>query len=69
MPRTEDEDKERWREPCQARAVKVGDGKMVVDIALPKEHMTEVMTAVQTMQQQMMMQMQQQEQPTMPTNK
>ena len=36
-------------------AGKTGNGKMVVDIALPKEHLTEIMTAVQMMQQQMMM--------------
>jgi len=42
-----------------ALAGKVGNGKMVVDIALPKEHLTELMTAVQMMQQQMKMMMQQ----------
>jgi hypothetical protein len=42
-----------------ALAGKVGNGKIVVDIALPKEHLTEMMTAVQTMQQQMKMMMQQ----------
>jgi hypothetical protein len=36
-------------------AGKAGNGKMVVDIALPKEHLTEMMTAVQMMQQQINM--------------
>jgi hypothetical protein len=40
-------------------AGKAGNGKMVVDIALPKEHLTEIMAAFQTMQQKMMMQQQQ----------
>lgn len=42
-----------------AIAGKAGNGKMVVDIALPKEHLTEIMTAFITMQQKMMMQQQQ----------
>ncbi len=40
-------------------AGKVGNGKMVVDIALPKEHLKEMMTAILMMQQQMKMMMQQ----------
>ncbi len=40
-------------------AGKAGNGKMVVDIALPKEHLTEIMTAFTTMQQQMIRQKQQ----------
>jgi len=39
-----------------AIAGKAGNGKLVVDIALPKEHLTEMMTAFITMQQKMMMQ-------------
>jgi len=42
-----------------ALAGKAGNGKMVVDIALPKEHLKEITTAVLTMQQQMKMMMQQ----------
>jgi len=42
-----------------ALAGKVGNGKMVVDIALPKEHLKEMMTAVLMMQQQMKLMMQQ----------
>jgi hypothetical protein len=42
-----------------ALAGKIGNGKMVVDIALPKEHLTEMMTAVLMMQQQWKMMMQQ----------
>jgi hypothetical protein len=38
---------------------KVGNGKMAVDIAVPKEHLKEMMTAVQMMQQQLKMTMQQ----------
>ncbi len=41
----------------------INNGKMVVDIALPKQHLTEIMTAVQMMQQQMMQKMMQ-EQPS-----
>jgi hypothetical protein len=40
-------------------AGKIGNGKMVVDLALPKEHVKEIMTAVIMMQQQMNMMMQQ----------
>jgi hypothetical protein len=40
-------------------AGKVGNGKMVVDLALPKEHLKEMMTAFLMMQQQMKMMMQQ----------
>lgn len=36
-----------------------GDGKLVVDIAIPKEHLTEIMGAFMMMQQQQMQQMQQ----------
>ena len=36
-------------------AGKPGNGKMVVDIALPKEHLTEITKAFQTLQQQKMM--------------
>ncbi|MCH8119146.1 MAG: hypothetical protein IIC00_05390, partial [Planctomycetes bacterium] len=39
-------------------AGKAGNGKMVVNIALPKEHLTEIMAAFQTMQQQIMQQKQ-----------
>jgi hypothetical protein len=42
-----------------ALAGKAGNGKMVVDIALPKEHLKEMMTAVLMMQQQMKMMIQQ----------
>jgi hypothetical protein len=42
-----------------ALAGKAGNGKMVVDLALPKEHLKEMMTAVLMMQQQMKMMMQQ----------
>jgi len=42
-----------------ALAGKAGNGKMVVDIALPKEHLKEMMTAVLMMQQQMKMMMMQ----------
>jgi len=38
-----------------AIAGKAGNGKLVADIALPKEHLTEMMTAFITMQQQKMM--------------
>jgi hypothetical protein len=38
---------------------KAGDGKLVVDIAVPKEHLTEIMGAFIMMQQQQMQQMQQ----------
>ena len=41
-------------------AGKIGNGRMAVQIALPKEHLTEIMTAVMMMQQQMMQQMQEQ---------
>jgi len=44
-----------------AFAGKVGGGKLTVDIALPKEHLMEITTALQMMQQKMM---QMQEQPT-----
>ena len=37
-------------------AGKAGDGKMVVDIAVPKEHLTEIMGAFMMMQQQQMQQ-------------
>jgi hypothetical protein len=40
-------------------AGRVGNGKIVVDLALPKEHLKEMMTAVLMMQQQMQMMMQQ----------
>lgn len=51
-----------------ALAGKVGDGKMIVDIALPKEHLTEIMTAIQMMMQKMMQQqMQQKPMPQQPT--
>ena len=40
-------------------AGKAGNGKMVVDIALPKEHLTEMMAAFQIMMQQQIMQQQQ----------
>jgi hypothetical protein len=40
-------------------AGKIGNGKMVVDLALPKEHVKEIMTAVIMMQQQMNIMMQQ----------
>ena len=36
-----------------------GEGKLVVDIAIPKEHLTEIMGAFMMMQQQQMQQMQQ----------
>ena len=42
-------------------AGKAGNGKMVVDIALPKEHLTEIMAAFQMIQQQQKMMMQQQQ--------
>jgi hypothetical protein len=45
-------------------AGKIGNGKMVVDIALPKEHIKEIMTAVLMMQQQMKMMMQQNSNPS-----
>lgn len=38
-----------------------GDGKLVVDIAVPKEHLTEIMGAFMMMQQQQMQQMQMQQ--------
>jgi hypothetical protein len=47
-----------------AVAGKAGNGKMVVDIALPKEHLKEMMTAVLMMQQQMKMMMQQNPNPS-----
>ncbi|GAH10462.1 unnamed protein product, partial [marine sediment metagenome] len=51
-----------------ALAGKVGNGKMTVDIALPKEHLTEIMTAIQMMMQKMMQQqMQQKPMPQQPT--
>ena len=40
-------------------AGKAGDGKLVVDIAVPKEHLTEIMGAFMMMQQPQMQQMQQ----------
>lgn len=40
-------------------AGKAGDGKLVVDIAIPKEHLTEIVGAFMMMQQQSMQQMQQ----------
>ncbi len=40
-------------------AGKAGNGKMVVDIALPKEHLTEIMAAFQMIQQQKIMQQKQ----------
>ncbi|MBA7660180.1 hypothetical protein ES703_68180 [subsurface metagenome] len=43
-----------------ALAGKVGNGKMTVDIALPKEHLAEIMTAIQMMMQKMMQQQMQQ---------
>jgi len=45
-------------------AGKAGNGKMVVDIALPKEHLMEIMAVFMKMQQQMMMMQQQQQQKT-----
>ena len=47
-----------------ALAGKVGNGKMVVDIALPKEHLKEMMTVVLMMQQQMKMMIQQNPNPS-----
>lgn len=47
---------------CIAFAGRAASGKLTIDIALPKEHLTEIMTAVMTMQQQMMMQQQQMQQ-------
>ncbi len=47
-------------------AGKAGNGKMVVDIALPKEHLMEIMRAFQTIQQQMMMPQKQQNKPSSP---
>lgn len=44
-----------------ALAGKVGNGKMTVDIALPKEHLAEIMTAIQMMTQKMMQQQMQQQ--------
>jgi hypothetical protein len=44
-------------------AGKAGNGKMVVDIALPKEHLTEIMTVFITMQQQKMQMQQNQKSP------
>ena len=44
-----------------AFAGRVADGKLTVDIALPKEHLTEIMMVVMAMQQQMMQQMMQQQ--------
>ena len=50
-------------------AAKAGNGKLVVDFALPKEHLQEIMAVFLTMQQQQMQmqqqQMQMQEQPGM----
>ena len=46
-------------------AGKVGDGRIVVDIAVPKEHLTEIMAVFLTMQQQMM---QMQEKPKVQPN-
>ena len=43
-------------------AGKAGNGKMVVDIALPKEHLAEIMTGVMMMQQKMMQPKQEQQQ-------
>jgi hypothetical protein len=43
-------------------AGKAGDGKMVVDIAVPKEHLSEIMGAFLMMQQQQMQQQMQQQQ-------
>jgi hypothetical protein len=40
-----------------AFAGKVGDGKMTISIAIPKEHLTEIVSAVMMMQQQMTQQM------------
>jgi hypothetical protein len=42
-------------------AGKTENGKMVIDVALPKEHLTEIMKAFQTLQQQKMKMMQQQQ--------
>lgn len=39
-----------------ALAGKVGNGRMTINIAVPKEHLTEIMSAVMMMQQQMMQQ-------------
>lgn len=50
-----------------ALAGNIGNGKMTVDIAMPKEHLTEIMTAFLMMQQQMKMMMQQN--PNRPDNK
>lgn len=47
-------------------AGKVGDGKLVVDVALPKEHLTEIMSMFMMMQQQMMQQQMQQQQQMQP---
>ncbi|MCK5225887.1 MAG: hypothetical protein KAQ89_04150 [Planctomycetes bacterium] len=47
---------------CIAFAGRAASGKLTIDIALPKEHLTEIMTAVMAMQQQMMMQQQQMQQ-------
>jgi len=44
-------------------AGKAGNGKMVVDIALPKEHLMEIMAAFMKMQQQQKMMMQQNQSP------
>lgn len=41
-------------------AGKIGDGRMAIDVALPKEHLTEIMTAFMMIQQQKMQQMRQQ---------
>jgi len=48
-------------------AGKAGNGKMVVDIALPKEHLTEIMAAFQMIQQQQMIM--QQKQPGSPRSR
>ncbi|MHC4659674.1 MAG: type II secretion system protein GspG, partial [Planctomycetota bacterium] len=48
-------------------AGKIGDGKMTIDIALPKEHLTEIVAAfTMMMQQQMMMQQEMMQQRAMP---
>ena len=46
-------------------AAKAGNGKLVVDFALPKEHLQEIMAVFLTMQQQQQQQMQMQGQPEM----
>ena len=49
-------------------AGKAGNGKMVVDIALPKEHLNEIMAVFQMMQQQQQKQMMQQRQQKKPNS-